>query len=141
TDKELIGIGGVMGGADTEVDENTKNIIIESANFDMYSIRRTSMAHGLFTDAVTRFNKGQSPLQTLAALAKMADEVRKFAGGKVASPLIDVNHVPQDAVGRGNIHAPVTVTAQFVNERLGWDLSVEEMARLLTNVEFKVDVK
>ncbi len=141
TDKELIGIGGVMGGADTEVDENTRNIIIESANFDMYSIRRTSMAHGLFTDAVTRFNKGQSPLQNLAALAKMTNEVRQYAGGKVASPLVDVNHVPQDAMQRGNIHVPVTVTAQFINERLGWNLSAEEMARLLTNVEFDVQIQ
>lgn len=140
TDKQLIGIGGVMGGEETEVDENTRNIIIESANFDMYSIRRTSMAHGLFTDAVTRFNKGQSPLQTLAVLAKMTDEVRRFAGGKVASPLIDVNHVPQEAMERGNIHAPVTVTTQFVNERLGWNLSADEMKTLLENVEFKVDV-
>ena len=139
TDKELIGIGGVMGGGDTEVDENTKNIILESANFDMYSIRRTSMAHGLFTDAVTRFNKGQSPLQNLAALAKITDEVRKFAGGKVASPLVDLNSLPQEAVARGNIHAPVSVTAKFVNERLGWNLSAGEMAVLLTNVEFKVE--
>lgn len=141
TDKELIGIGGVMGGGDTEVDENTKNIILESANFDMYSVRRTSMAHGLFTDAVTRFNKGQSPLQNLTALAKMTDEVRRFAGGKVASPLVDINNVPQEAVERGNIHAPVTVTTQFVNERLGWNLSAEEMSKLLTNVEFNVEVK
>ena len=63
TDQKLIGIGGVMGGAETEVDENTKNIIIECATFDMYSIRRTSMAHGLFTDAVTRFNKGRAHLK------------------------------------------------------------------------------
>lgn len=140
TDRELIGIGGVMGGADTEVDENTKNIIIESANFDMYSIRRTSMAHGLFTDAVTRFNKGLSPLANLPALAKMTDQVVKNAGGKVASPLVDVNHVPQEAMERGNIHAPVTVTAQFINERLGWNLSADDMKTLLTNVEFKVDI-
>lgn len=141
TDKQLIGIGGVMGGGDTEVDETTKNIIIECASFDMYSIRRTSMAHGLFTDAVTRFNKGQSPLQNLAALAKITDEIRRFAGGKVASSLIDINHVSPEALERGNIHAPVTVTTDFINERLGWNLSAEDMAKLLTNVEFEVDVQ
>lgn len=140
TDKELIGIGGVMGGGDTEVDENTKNIIIESANFDMYSVRRTSMAHGLFTDAVTRFNKGQSPLQNLAALAKIIDQICEFAGGKIASKLIDINHVPDDAMKRGNIHAPVKVAAQFINERLGWKLSADAMALLLKNVEFDAEV-
>jgi phenylalanyl-tRNA synthetase beta chain len=140
TNDKLIGVGGVMGGGDTEVDENTKNIIIEVANFDMYSIRRTSMAHGLFTDAVTRFNKGQSPLQTRAVLAKIADEIRTFAGGKVASDLIDDNHVSAEAMERGSVHAPVTLSRQFINTRLGFDLSSDEMATLLTNVEFDVEV-
>jgi phenylalanyl-tRNA synthetase beta chain len=133
-------VGGSMGGADTEVDEQTKNIIIEAANWDMYSIRRTSMAHGIFTDAVTRFNKGQSPLQNRAVVARIVDEIRRHAGGKVASELIDINHVPEEAVARGSLHAPVTVTAKFVNERLGWALSADEMRTLLTNVECKVDV-
>ncbi|HEX7963096.1 MAG TPA: phenylalanine--tRNA ligase subunit beta [Candidatus Saccharimonadales bacterium] len=140
TDKQLICLGGAMGGGDTEVDENTKNIIIEAANWDMYSMRRTAMAHGIFTDAVTRFTKGQSPLQNLAVVAKITDEIRTFAGGKVASPLIDDNHVPAEALERGSLHAPVTVSRQFINERLGFDLSADEMKALLANVEFAVDV-
>lgn len=139
TDVHLIGLGGVMGGGDTEVDEHTKNIIIECANFNMYSIRRTAMAHGLFTDAVTRFNKGQSPLQNLAVLAKIVSTVREY-GGKVASQLIDINSLPAETTERGSVHAPVTVTAAFVNERLGWDLSADEMSTLLGNVEFAVAV-
>jgi phenylalanyl-tRNA synthetase beta chain len=138
TDKELIGVGGVMGGGDTEVDENTKNIILECANFDMYSVRRTSMAHGLFTDAVTRFTKGQSPLQNLAVLWKITDQIRRHAGGKVAGPLVDGNHLAKEVTERGNIHAPVTVSTRFINQRLGWDLSTVEMKQLLENVEFKV---
>jgi phenylalanyl-tRNA synthetase beta chain len=140
TDKQLICLGGAMGGSDTEVDANTKNIIIEAANWDMYSMRRTSMAHGIFTDAVTRFTKGQSPLQNVAVAAKMVDEIRKFAGGKVAGPLIDDNHLPAEVMERGSLHAPVTVSRQFINERLGFDLSAEEMKTLLVNVEFRVDV-
>ncbi len=136
----LIGVGGVMGGADTEVDETTKNIIIEVANFDMYSIRRTAMAHGLFTDAVTRFNKGQSPLQNRAVIAKIVDEIRKFADGKVASELIDDMHVPAEVVERGSVHPPVILTADFINTRLGSQLSADEMKTLLTNVEFDVAV-
>lgn len=135
----LIGLGGVMGGADTEVDENTTNIIIECANFDMYSVRRTAMRHGLFTDAGTRFTKGQSPLQNLAVLAKIVDEIRRFAGGKVASPFIDDNHLPQEVLERNALHQAVTTSRQFVNERLGIDLSAQEMSKLLTNVEFKVN--
>ncbi len=140
TRDRLIGVGGVMGGADTEVDENTRNIIIEAANFDMYSIRRTSMAHGLFTDAVTRFNKGQSPLQTKTVVAKIVDTIREQANGKVACTLIDDNHLSSEVMERGSLHAPVTLTRQFINERLGYDLSVDEIATLLINVEFEVQV-
>jgi phenylalanyl-tRNA synthetase beta chain len=140
TGDHLIGIGGVMGGAETEVDETTRNIIFEAASFDMYSIRRTSMAHGLFTDAVTRFNKGQSPLQTVTVLARIVADAQWLAEAKVASEVIDINSVPAEVMERGSLYAPVTVTAQFVNERLGFKLSAEEMKTLLTNVEFKVDV-
>ncbi|HET8709697.1 MAG TPA: phenylalanine--tRNA ligase subunit beta [Candidatus Saccharimonadales bacterium] len=136
TNQHAIGLGGVMGGGETEVDENTRNIILECATFDMYSIRRTSMAHGLFTDAVTRFNKGQSPLQNAAVLAKIVDEIRTFAGGKVASGVIDVTEVE----GREWVHPSVPVTTDFINTRLGFDLSAGEMKTLLENVEFKVEL-
>lgn len=141
TNDTLIGLGGVMGGGDTEVDETTTNIIIECANFDMYTIRRTSMAHGIFTDAVTRFNKGQSPLQNRTVIAKIVDEVRRFADGKVASECIDINHVAPEAMERGSLHAPVVVSRQFINTRLGFDLTAEAMQTLLTNVEFAVAVQ
>lgn len=127
----LIGVGGVMGGGDTEVGETTKRIVLEAANFDMYSIRRTSMAHGLFTDAVTRFNKGQSPLQNLAVLAKIVDEIRQFAGGKVASAVMDIDNANHDPL-------VVQVSQSFINDRLGLTLSPIEMKTLLENVEFKV---
>lgn len=132
TDKQLIGVGGVMGGTETEVDEHTKNIILECANFDMYSIRRTSMVHGLFTDAVTRFTKGQSPLQCAAVSAKTIGDIQKLAGGKVASPFMDDKNDLQTS-------ALVNVSADFINKRLGEKLSVTDMKKLLENVEFQVE--
>lgn len=141
TNDKLIGVGGVMGGADTEVDENTKNIILECATFDMYSIRRTSMTHGLFTDAVTRNNKGQSPLQNAAVLARIVDEIRRHANGKVASKIIDDNHVDEQTRQRGSLYAPVKVSAEFINTRLGLQLDTQEMSILLRNVEFSVIVE
>src|SRR5680860_1612833 len=59
-DKGPIALGGVMGGANSEISNDTKNIVIECANFDMYSIRTTSMKHGIFSDAATRYMRGQS---------------------------------------------------------------------------------
>lgn len=131
SDSKLIGIGGVMGGADTEVDANTKNIVLECATFDMYSIRRTSMEHGLFTDAVTRFNKGQSPLQNDRVLALARDEIIHHSGGLPAITIYDQ---------RFNVVEPPTISLRpsFVNERLGLRLTAAEMTTLLQNVEFNV---
>jgi len=140
TDKQLIGLGGVMGGSDTEVDQTTKNIILESANFDMYSIRRTSMTHGLFTDAVTRFTKGQSPLQNLAVLGRLVNQIGDQAGGQVASPVVDNNQLNKDMLTRNSVHPPVQVAADFINQRLGLKLTVDDMKKLLENVEFTVEL-
>ncbi|MDQ3158720.1 MAG: phenylalanine--tRNA ligase subunit beta [bacterium] len=135
SESKLIGIGGVMGGTDTEIDQSTKNIIIECANFDMYSIRKTSMEHGLFTDSVTRFNKGQSPMQNDVILQYVVGMIQKLAGGEVAGDIIDTN--PELSK---NYWEPVTVTAEFINDRLGLQLDDDEIETLLTNVEFKVDI-
>jgi len=136
TDKQVIAVAGVMGGVDTEVNETTKNIVIECANFDMYAIRRSSMRHGLFTDAVTRFNKGQSPLQNDRVLAKMVDEVTRYAGGTVASEAYDIHSFE---LGADNLNH-VDVTAEFINSRLGSSIAIGDMQKLLENVEFIVDV-
>jgi phenylalanyl-tRNA synthetase beta chain len=130
-----VGIGGIMGGADTEVDASTKRIVIECASFDMYSIRRSSMKYGLFTDAVTRFNKGQSPLQNEYVIARAITMIQELAGGTQASPCLD----SKDA---SVLPLPdVSVSAEFINARLGSDLSVEEIAQLLRNVEFGVTIE
>lgn len=130
-----IGVGGVMGGADTEVDQKTKNIVIECANFDMYSIRRTSMKYGLFTDAVTRFNKGQSPLQNDVVLEEAVATTEYVSGAHVASGVFDLKSNERRAMSN-----EVEVTADFINARLGLDLSANQMKGLLDNVEFSVEV-
>jgi phenylalanyl-tRNA synthetase beta chain len=141
TGDKLVSVAGIMGGADTEVDKNTKNIILECATFDMYSVRRTGMTHGLFTDALTRNNKGQSPLQVRAVLAKIVDEIRQFASGKVASNVIDDNHVEPAALERNSLFAPVKLSREFINVRLGLELTTQQIQTFLQNVEFTVLVE
>lgn len=127
-----IGIGGVMGGSETEVDSNTKNIALECATFDMYSIRRTSMKYGLFTDAVTRFSKGQSVLQTDKILAVSMNDIARETGGL---PAITINDLKQD------LSKPKTVqlSVEFINSRLGLELNTQKILELLSNVEFVVE--
>lgn len=127
-----VGIAGCMGGADTEVDNNTTNVVLECANFDMYSIRRSSMKYGLFTDAVTRFNKGQSNLQNEVVIEQMATLVQSIAGGRVSSDLID--NKTDLVIPRSSVQ----VSADFINSRLGSSLSEVEIVKLLENVEFIV---
>lgn len=135
TDKQLVGVGGVMGGGDTEVDDSTQRIILECATFDMFSIRRTSMAHGLFTDAVTRFNKGQSPLQNVRVVGESMRLLGEIAGAKRASAVIDENHVGD----RAWVHPPVPITVDYINARLGIHLAAQDIQRVLRNVEFQVE--
>lgn len=133
TDKESIGIGGVIGGADTEVDARTKNIILECANFDLYSIRRTSMIHGLFTDAVTRFSKGQSPLQNAQIFSFAVDMISNQSGGKPTGDVRDLSKkLPQPKA--------LQIDNEFVNSRLGLKLTAEKIVDILRNVEFKAEI-
>lgn len=126
-----IGLGGVMGGQDTEVSLDTSNIILECANFDMFTIRRTSMRHGLFTDAGMRFTKGQSPLQNDRVLLDLLRQAIAVSGGELASDVIDLNHVANTVLDSD------VFEAKFINERLGTDLKSDDIKRLLGNVEFE----
>jgi len=128
---ESIGLGGVMGGGTTEVDKNTTRIIIEVASFDMYNIRKTSMHHGLFTDAVTRFSKGQSVHQNDRVLSYAIAQMMIFANATLASSVVDVKNDLKP-------NPKIILTPEFVNERLGIDLSIDAMEKLLGNVEFIV---
>ncbi|MDB5184633.1 MAG: hypothetical protein JWN38_441 [Candidatus Saccharibacteria bacterium] len=140
TETTLIGLGGVMGGADTEVTEATTNVILECATFDMYSIRRTSMTHGIFSDAVTRFTKGQSPLQNTAILQEAAFMIADVAGASFGSEVVDLNALPEEVTARGALYPAIAINASFSNDRLGLNLTADEMAGLLGNVECAVSV-
>ena len=130
----VIGLAGIMGGADTEVSNDTKNIVLECANFDMYALRRTAMRHGIFTDALTRFNKGQSPAQTDPVLKRLMGMV----GGEQASPVLFKNHQSLRSVLTDGMHwcGGLLVPSGFVEERLGAHFVDDEMSTLLKNVEF-----
>lgn len=134
TPDKAIALGGVMGGGNSEIDANTKRIIIECANFDMFNIRRTSMQHGLFTDAVSRFNKGQSEWQCQAVLAQAVSLLKQWYPDTIAVGETVDYHQPLKE------NKSITVSRDFINQRLGLTLTSQEMATLLTNVEFTVSV-
>ena len=132
----VIGLAGIMGSTDTEVLSDTKNIVLECANFDMYALRRTAMRHGIFTDALTRFNKGQSPLQNAAVLKQLMGMV----GGVQASEVFDLKQFDDwldNYFGGKYTPANIDIDSKFINERLGLGLSGDDICDLLNSVEIK----
>jgi phenylalanyl-tRNA synthetase beta chain len=132
TDGEgVIGMGGIMGGLESEVTHDTKNIVLEVSNFDMYEVRKSRRRHGIFTVALSRFNMGQSPLQNDRILNLLMMSIQDVAGGEQASDVFD----KRTAIRQNN---SVSVTQEFINDRLGLELTSEDMKTLLDNVEMKV---
>ncbi|HCH34821.1 TPA: phenylalanine--tRNA ligase subunit beta [Candidatus Saccharibacteria bacterium] len=132
-----IGVAGIMGGANSDITHETKNIVLEVATFDMYGVRKTSMRHGLFTDALTRFNKGQSPLQNDRVMGQLIALITQMAGGSQASDVADIVDPALDqARADSSFRAELKVEPDFINTRLGLTLSGAQIEQLLRNVWF-----
>ena len=132
----VIGLAGIMGGSNTEVSNDTKNIVLECATFDMYALRKTAMRHGVFTDALARFNKGQSPLQNAAMLKRLMSVV----SGVQASEVFDLKQFSDefdDYFDGKYTPANIDIDSKFINERLGLKLSENDICGLLNNVEIR----
>lgn len=126
-----VGLAGVMGGSESEVSSETKNIVLEVGTFDMYTVRKSAMRHGVFTDALTRFNKGQSPLQNPYVLHVLMQSIFDLGGVEQASDVFDMQNVSEVS--------PIEVTPTFINQRLGLSLSSEDIRALLENVEIGIE--
>jgi phenylalanyl-tRNA synthetase beta chain len=85
-----VGIGGVMGGAETEISFSTRNVLIECAWFDPISIRRTSKALGLRSEASYRFERGADPEMAELASRRVAELIQKVAGSELLAGVVDV---------------------------------------------------
>ncbi len=133
-----VALGGIMGGSRTEVSATTTTIVLECATFDMYAVRKMAMRHGVFTDALARFNKGQSPLQNPAVLNRLIGMV----GGEQASHVVDSKPFTSEHGGildeyfAGKYEpATIDITSTFINQRLGSHLTENNICTLLNNVE------
>jgi len=130
---QAIGLAGAMGGATTEIDENTKTIILESATFNLYNLRATQMRHGIFSEAITRFTKGQPAKLTAPVLANAVRLMGEFAGAWRASD------VAESYPGLSSL-ATITTTNQKINATLGSMFTLEQTIETMQNVEFEVKI-
>ncbi|MBU3714694.1 MAG: phenylalanine--tRNA ligase subunit beta [Ferruginibacter sp.] len=95
-EKEAMCIAGVYGGAESGVTNHTKNIFLESAFFEGSVIRKTSLQHGLRTDAATRFEKGTDISNVVNVLQRAALLIKETAGGVISGEIIDVYPQPTE---------------------------------------------
>ena len=121
-----VGLAGAMGGKNTEIDSDTKEVLLESATFSLYNLRKTQMAHGIFSEAITRFTKGVPAGGTFNVMAEAAKEIK----GEVLE-VVDCYPNP--------ISVPdVRVSADEINGLLGTKYTYNEIERTLKNVGFEI---
>jgi phenylalanyl-tRNA synthetase beta chain len=124
-----IGLAGAMGGADTEIDETTKRIIIESATFNLYNLRNTQMRFGIFSEAITRFTKGQPSELAMPVLNMAVKLMSEWTSAGVISELAE-----SYPVGKNEIK--IALDTEKINKILGTDLVAEDIVDVLENVGF-----
>ena len=130
--KEPVAIAGVMGGSNSEVTESTTTVVIESAYFDGLTVRQTSRHLGLRSDASARFEKGVDPNRVLPAAERAAALLAELAGGEVLEGTCIVDELDKSP-------ARVVVSPDFINERLGMKISLEDMLSILERLKFGVE--
>jgi phenylalanyl-tRNA synthetase beta chain len=128
-----VALAGVMGGENTEVNEQTKTVLLEAAYFNASSIRKTVQHTGLRSEASTRFEKGIDPNRVHQAGIRAAQLLQKYAGGKVLSEAAVF-----DALDRSG--KVVNIDTNHINKRLGTEISSEEIGKILTKLRFEFEV-
>ncbi len=128
-----VAVGGVMGGLNSEIQDDTCRVLIESAYFDPVSIRKTAKTLNINSDASHRFERGVDPEGTLFALNRAALLMAELGEGELVDGLIDEHPLPRQP-------REIPLSARTCNRILGTDLSQEQMAGYLRSVEFEVDI-
>ena len=130
--QEPVAIAGVMGGLNSEVHDGTTTVVIESAYFAPASIRQTSKEHGLRSDASTRFEKGVDPERVIAAAERAAQLMSELAGGDVLSGSVIIDELDKTP-------ARITISPDYINNRLGMKISLEEMLSILGRLKINTE--
>jgi phenylalanyl-tRNA synthetase beta chain len=126
-----VAIAGVMGGENSEVTVNTKNILIESAYFRPSAVRKTAKKLGLSTDASYRFERGCNPDIVVFAARRCAMLIAELGGGNIASGEIDV--YPKEIVKKN-----VTLRFSRISKILGYSIANEQVENILVKLGINV---
>ncbi|PIR13076.1 phenylalanine--tRNA ligase subunit beta [Candidatus Falkowbacteria bacterium CG11_big_fil_rev_8_21_14_0_20_39_10] len=132
-DKKAIALAGVMGGADSEISVNTASIVIESANFDAISVRKTAQKLDLRTESSARFEKSLDPNLCETAITRTVELIKKVCPkAKVAGEVADAKEFSLD-------QGPIKLDLDWLDRRIGQKIEKKEVVKILTNLGFKVE--
>ena len=127
-----VALAGVMGGANSEITDETTTIVFESANFLGHSIRKTAIALGMRTDASGRFEKGLDPLATVPAVDRACELVEMLGAGEVLDGTIDV-------LAKAPETTFIELDERRINALLGTDMPRDFMVDTLTALGFELN--
>ncbi len=128
---DAIGLGGVIGGANSEISDNTVNVLLESATFNGANNRETAQSLGLRTEATLRFEKGLRPELAPIALRRATGLIQEVAGGAVAPGIVDV------LSGEGADAPVVPLTSAKIKRMLGMDVDLKRAQEVLDALGFE----
>jgi len=129
-----LSIAGVMGGAESEVSETTRNVLLEGAAWNYINIRRTISAQHMSSEAAYRFSRGVHPAMAERGVRRGLELMRRWAGGIVARGLVDKYPLPP-------LDPIIEITPADVSRWIGIDLSSNEIADILRRLGFAVKVE
>lgn len=131
-DTRAVGLAGIMGGENSEIVDDTVDVVFESANFDGTCIRKGALSLGMRTEASAKFEKGLDPMNTLPAVERACELVEMLGAGEVVDGVIDiVNSLPEETV--------LELRPDKINDLLGTDVPTEDMKEILRSLQFGVD--
>lgn len=131
--KDPVGLAGVMGGLDTEIDENTKNVVVECAIFNPANIRKTSKKL-LRSEASIRYEKGLDVNRCYMAIERACHLLNKYADGKVMKGMLEYNTLDRS-------EKTIEISLNKINSVLGYDLRVTDVTDVFKKLNFNVTVK
>lgn len=127
--KQPIAIAGVMGGYNSQIDDQTTNVILEAAIFDSIRIRKTAQRHVLHSEASQRFERGINPDGVEDALNEAANLIQTLAGGKIAQGIVTAADYHPEL-------PTIFITAERTNHVLGTDLSLDDIKTIFDRLGF-----
>jgi phenylalanyl-tRNA synthetase beta chain len=128
-----VALAGVMGGASSEVQNDTTTVLIESAYFTGATIRKSSKDHGLRSEASTRYEKGIDPKRTHEAAERAAQLMALYAGGTVLEGSVEVNELNLQL-------AEVKISLERINKVIGTEITTEVVGEILRRLQFEYKV-